>query len=1057
MADELAPDTPSPDAPPKREPLRITIGPKSDMTPGPPGGAEDTPTDLTATQRGIQGLVEKIKPDALPHVGDDDAGQALFETLKPGQKFTDSAGKVFTKPWIVEDDSDFEKVPEGASFVDKEGNKFKKPEYEPLSVTAETLYQMAQTDDAKEQALKVVYGDKVKRDPGGALYVDEDGTLRKPGRGLTGAAGNFVAQTAPAAGLGLGSVFGPAGETFGAALGRQFNNSILALAGVHQSAEEQTTSAGWEGAGVAVGAPIGKAVAAVPGAVKAAGGAVSNAGRKLYKTAGDVAGGALGRTLESIGVGPDLARYFLGISSEKAGQASDIAARTKGGSPLSPKVMFQEAPMLHKIQEFNQIFSGDRFGQAQEAFANQEAASLLEQYALKLDEPVTQATKLVPSEAAGRAVLEAAQRDLAHDDALLDNLIRGYQEKAILGIEAETDLATKRLAMLEVVQQQAGVDAHNVLKGSLDGLREQVTAAGRLAGDNGDPSALNRMIAAQYDAYDTGIRARARDMYGAARAVTRGAPFPNTARLAASAEAFLRSVPEQVRNKYPSEISDLARLVDPDVIIPNVAGPKTRPQGEPFQSLDWAGLHHLRSWLRYGIDYNDMTPDMRQGSLKLFAREVNAVLHDPSAPPQLQEAARLLDQADAFYRENIPFLNDHMVKSVMKELETGVGVDAKAIAKVLIDPERTAAMRRARGIIGENGWRAVEAAHVQNMLDKSRTAVPGEYDFTKFAAQVEEQIRNGVIDTAYSPAMASRLREMVGDIRRFRGDLPIRAGATDTISTIMQRGAAAKAEADRIALTDPVKAIQDEIAKLAKHEGRGRAMIREKQGPLKFLFDPEMSDMAVTAANKIIDNPDLLRLSAQYFSPDSEEFNALRQVAVQRWIQRPLDKMAGMRRELADERTGMSEETQALLFPGVTRNMMQTFVKDMEFLLSSNASDIGGTLAGGSRVLNPAAHSPIPKGWITKAVTELPGVAAVHRVLLGKAYNFVMDAVSHPQFAHWLAGRLEEGTPEARFEARQLVQQRLRAGRFAGAAVGQQTLSGPASGTYPEPQSETVH
>jgi hypothetical protein len=1057
MADEPAIDAPVPDALPKKEPLRITVGPKSDMTPGPPGGNLDTPTDLTATQRGIQGLVEKVKPDALPHVADDDAGQATFESLKPGQKFTDAAGKVYTKPWIVGDDADFDKVPEGASFVDKEGNKFKKPKYESISTTAETLYQMAQTDDAKEQALKVVYGDKVKKDQKGELYVDEDGTLRKPGRGLTGAVGNFAAETAPAAGMGLGSVFGPAGEAFGAGLGRQFNNSVLALAGVHQSAGEQVTSAGWEGAGAAAGAPIGKAISAIPGAVKSAGEAVSGAGRKLYKTAGDVAGGALGKTLEGIGVGPDLARYFLGISTDKAAQASNIAARTKGSSPLSPKVMFQESPMLHKIQEFNQIFSGDRFGQAQEAFANQEAASLLEQYALKLDEPVTQATKLVSSEPAGRMVLEAAQRDLAHDDALLDNLIREYQAKAITGIEAQTELATKRLQMLEVVQQQAGVDAHNVLKGSLDGLRDQVTAAGRLAGNNGDPSALNRMIAAQYDAYDTGIRARAREMYGAARAVTEGAPFPNTSRLAAFAESFLRSMPEAVRSKYPSEIADLARLVDPEVAIAGVSGPKARPQGEPFQSLDWAGLHHLRSWLRFGIDYNDMTPDMRQGSLKLFEREVNAVLHDPNAPPQLQEAARLLDQADAFYRENIPFLNDHMVKSVMKELETGVGVDAKAIAKALIDPERTAAMRRARGIIGENGWRAVEAAHVQNMLDKSRTAIPGQYDFTKFAAQVEEQIRNGVIDTAYSPQMAARLREMVGDIRRFRGDLPIQAGATDTISTIMQRGAAAKAEADRIALTDPVKAIQDEMAKLAGMERKGRDMIRAQHGPLKFLFDPEMSDMAVTAANKIIDNPDLLRLSAQYFRPDSEEFNALRQVAVQRWIQRPLDKMGGLRRELADEKTGMSEETQALLFPGVTRNMMQTFVKDMEFLLSSSASDIGGTLAGGSRVLNPAAHSPIPKGWITKAVTELPGVAAVHRVLLGKAYNFVMDAVSHPQFAHWLAGKLEEGTPEARFQARQLVQQRLKAGRFAGAAVGQETLSGPSSGTFPEPQSETIH
>lgn len=1052
--------------------LKITVGPKSDMTPGPPGGAAESappPGDPVAPTERYQPNARYRSYDAhTPVVQEGDAGQQLYDSLSPGRAFVDSKGKKFVKPWLVEDESDFEHVPEGAQFIDKEGNRFTKPKFAPISPTAQMLYETAQTPDAKEQALKTIYGDKVKKYPSGELYVDDNGTARKPGaRDIGTFAATSAANVAPAVGMGLGSLadplIGPAGTMAGAVAGRQFNNSILALVGIHQPAGEQITSSAWEGAGAGLGEVVGKVASAIPSAAKSVFGSAKEVGGKIYKQAGDIAGGALGDTLEALGMTPKSTRGLLGLTEERAQQASGIAKRLKPDaegkfkSPLAPSVMFPEAPMLGKIEQFDRVFRAQNvFQEATQEFADQEAKSILENEAIgvKLTEPLSKATKQVSSRQAGHMLLAAAQRDLAHDDAMLETIIREQTTALEQRMGTTATGHSQRLAQLNAAHQQAAVDAERLVRAQAAQLRADVDEAARIASHNEDPSSLNRMIAANYTAWDVGIRGRARQMYEAARAVTRGAPKPNSTRLASHAEAFLRSMPESLRSRYPSEIADLARLVDRDVSIPGVSKAPRIDVNEPQESPDWADLHHLRSWLRHGIDYNDLTPDMRQGSLKMFEREINAVLHDPNAPPQLRQAAQLLDQADAFYRENIPFLNDHMVKSIVSALESGAGVDAKVVAKNLFDPDRTAALRRARGIIGENGWRAVEAAHVQNMLQQSQTLVPGQYDFSKFSAQVLDQVRTGLIDTAYSPGMAARLRQLATRMGQFEGSIPISADESDTLSTIMRRGAAAKAAIDEASAVDPVKSLKEEMTRIEMEHSQAASRLQQevRNDPLGFLYKQNMSEMAVKSAERILKSPDLLQLAAQRFERESPEFRALQQVAVQRFFQRPFTRLGDMRAELADPIKGMSEETQALLFPGVTKDLMIQFSKDMEFLFSGGATDISGSLAGGARVMNPGAHLPFPMpSGLSKLLVSLPGVSFAHRLLLGKVYAMTMDAVSHPNFAHWLADNLK-GSPEERELARAVVQERLRAAGIIGAAAGQKTLGGPSSQYMQPPQ-----
>ena len=133
----------------------------------------------------------------------------------------------------------------------------------------------------------------------------------------------------------------------------------------------------------------------------------------------------------------------------------------------------------------------------------------------------------------------------------------------------------------------------------------------------------------------------------------------------------------------------------------------------------------------------------------------------------------------------------------------------------------------------------------------------------------------------------------------------------------------------------------------------------------------------------------------------------------------------------------MTEEVQALMFPGVTRGQMLQVARDMEYLFSGGNTDVGGSLAAAGRVLNPWQHIPIPKiEGLTGFIMGLPGSTFVARFALGKFFATIMDAVSHPNFMNWLAGNLK-GDELQRRVAKDVIQKRLMLGGWIGSAGAQ--------------------
>jgi hypothetical protein len=996
------------------------------------------------------GGAANVEEPELPRVSTPEEAKGMAV----GSKFLDPQNNVRVVPYRPDTVEDISSLPEGSHFVDPRDRTTlrMKPKYEGVSYTAQMLHDMAPDAETKRKALEMFYPGKVKAAGDELIIADENGVYRKPdGRGLAGGLGRQTSEIGPVLGMAVGGLLGAGGGTaiepgggtaagafggmtLGAAAGRQFNNVILGIAGLHQSIPQQISSDVTEATLAATGEVGGTVISKIPGAVKGAANLISAAKEK----AGGVREGLSGM-LESVGVTPERARYFLGTDLDTAQRAAEI---TNKGGRVAPSVLAPGAPGLAKTEQFDAVFSGiNKFGEAARDYYEKQAKDVLASPEIganvSLDEMLTRAEKKVSSAEAGQKALAAARHDMAADDAELENAARDAQaklRKPIVEMGGESAVAESQkdaLRRLTAAHERVTKNISTVIDGEIQGLQGELDQALEMSKKGEDPSALLRMIDAKFRAYGASIKSRAKVLYNSADAAAGGA-LPEISSLVDDADAFLKSLPEGLRAKYPNEIRDLSKLAGTE------GDPAKGVAPTPPTQLTFGELHHLRSWFRHGIDYADLTPDMREGALRKFEQKINAVLHDKEAAPELKTAAKLLDDADAFYKEKVPFLNDQMVVATIKSLKSGAGANPEALANILFDPERTEALRRARSIVGENLWKAVQAAHIQQKINDAKIVGSNQIDFSKFAASIEQDLRNGLLTSAYDERTAKTVEKLAADIRRFEGKIPIDAEAGDTISSLLRKGKAASEAIDKFVETDPFKALARASADIDKEWNEAQRMVRVKrqQEPLSFLYQNSMSQLGVKAADKILGNQDLIMAAAQKFGRDSSEFKALQKVYVQRFFQRSLGKTSKMREELGGEK-GMTEEVQALMFPGVTRNDMLQLVRDMEFLFSGAADDMGGSMAAASRVLNPWQHVPVPKlGGLSGMMLGVPGMTAVGRFMLGKLFATITDAVSHPNFVNWLAGNLR-GSEAQRQMARAVLRQRLRLGGLLGAGMTQ--------------------
>lgn len=1012
-----------------------------------------------------------IESKPLPRINSAEEAEAL----PPGTDFFGPDGQHRTVPYKVKAPQDLNDVPDGADFVGPDGELRQKPKYEGIDVTAQYLYNVAHSDKGRRKALERSYPGKVRDDPSGGFFIeDEDGVVRKPGRGAAATGGGLASAAVPTA-LGIGGAVGGgafgglpgvAGAFAGGAAGSKVNDIVSSLAGVYDD-EGSWKDAAIEGGLAAGGQVIGHAAGTVAPAAKRA----YDSGKKILPT---IANSMLGTNPEKL----SFARPLAEKGATKGEGLAGILGFEKAGTEVPPSQLFPESPALQNIVEFKEpaLHTQDPLRQSREAHYERSIGEILEGVGVgkpmsrteidrtfkelvaaqeagntplveKLEKTLTEANTrsaihpgaAVPIEEAGARILESIRAKSAASDQRLQELLELRKADATRRATVAGETQAARTAELRAAQEAAQRDAQALIDQGFADLDRQSADALRIARAGHNTGDLHRTIAEDLNAYRTGIQGRAEIMYDTADELS-GATFNrdtgqwvggaviDTNRLSRQADAFLRELPDGFEANHPVIVRRLREL----------AGEYDQAAGEWIREpavTTWSQLRDLRTQLRQNIKWNDLTSDVKNGTYKYFNNRVNEIVMD-ATNPETREAAAALRRADDFYRENMGPLGNKQIQNLMDGIRSGLQVDPKILLDQIMKEGRTEVAQQIERIVGPEAWNALRAADTQEMMQVSRD-IMGNIDGKKFAREVLKRQNQGLLETLHGTGGSRQIVEQAQRIEQLAGRVPIRANPGDTNADIIMRARAA-ADAAQEAAQDPIKALNKEIGGIIKQH---KAEVEAAQAAdpdftkLRLALDPTVG--AHAAIDKILQHPDMLVAASRAFpgGENSPEFQLIRQVYAQRFLQRSRFNLRPSK-QLEE----MTPELQSLMFPGVTLKQMQLFAKEMELLLPKGGDGGKGIMKTNIQENPLGAASGL--GKLAGPAKMIPGANMGARKMLGDYYAFVRHIATSPTTLRWLEKGLTSADPAARAatraELRKLAQQSGAGGAGIGAGAGAQ-------------------
>jgi len=555
-----------------------------------------------------------------------------YEALPHGSSYLDPEGKQRFK--AIRNKEDWLAVEEGAEYADPSGQIRTKPFYQGVDFSAQALYDIAHSDKGRKMALEKFYPGKVREDPSGGFYIEDDGgKLRKPGRGLSAATGFAAAEAIPGALGALGSVIGggvgtvaePGGGTAvggaagaygGGYMGQRINDIFSQLAGVYDP-EGGEANARVAGVASAAGDVGGRALFALAPTLKEGARAVGK--------------GAAKTTAKFLGVNPESLETALPIAEagEKPGGPMGLS---KPGTAVSPSAIFESSPHLTNVAEILQqkfdksdtyLANAEKFmdKRAKEILASKDIGSIVEG-------SLTHPTAAVPTEKAGILLKESAQAKAVQQSAEADARLQAELANRRAAVETKhaPDIEAHRARNSQVIQtaEQAKSAADNLVQEGFHAIDKQADDALKVAKAGYNSGDLWRTVAKSFVDLRASIQSRATKMYGDAETAAGGLVPPGSNGLAQPAQQLIAELPEGFESLHPSIVRKLR----------DIAGVKDEKTGEWIKEpadATWVQLHNLRSQIRQDIKWNDLTSDIRNGTLKFLDNKINEVLHPVEA------------------------------------------------------------------------------------------------------------------------------------------------------------------------------------------------------------------------------------------------------------------------------------------------------------------------------------------------------------------------------------------------------------------------------------------
>lgn len=983
----------------------VNLGLPSPAAP-PPAPAQDKPPPATVTVRPTRLTMDPNPP--RPPAPFDPMMRVMppeeVEKLSGGATFRDETGKVRIKPYAVTDDDSYQAVPVGGQYFEA-GKLSRKPEAGPLTVKAQALFDAAITADGRRKALEYVYGPDAVKEDRGEYYVQlSTGERLSPkstksgmGRRVIAAAGAGLLPTLGSAG---GAVAGAAvggipggivGAGAGGAAGDVGNQAILGRLGIEDTTgtPEGTKHAAVTGGMSAVGQGVGAVLPAIRPAATVVGKTLSQAAPRLFGWAG--------------GVTPEAVAAAQGVTSE--------------GGRVPIETWAPQAPFLRMLTRIAKGFGYDPVGDAAGPWMGKQSDRILDALGVPEEQRQvlrqTSAPSLVP---AGEAAVSKATDIINAQTARLENRVAGeraYREAVAKGTATteQRDIATRQASLI-----QEAADADKQVKAALDeGWAAINKEADAIKG--GDPGDAMRQWAARLQELNRNFKRAASTMYNAADE-TAGDALPNADHLAPWASSMLEGLIPAVRAQYPKEVALLGAMAHGDAqpitstIVDQFGQPISKAAVDEAPKVTFGALHELRNWLRYQVDWNDLTAGPKQGVFKVLERQINDTLHDAEAAPELKEAAKQLDRADAFYRENIRQYEDTAVKGIIKSGTAAAPDNASALAKIIFDRDNLERVDMFKGMMTPELWHSVVSADLGRMV-KAATLPTGEIDAKRFAGEVMDRQLSGVLDKAYPQHVSDIVQRQADRLMRIGGNINVKGDANDTIISLMDKADRAVASAEAMAARDPVATLKVEMGKI-KDEA-DKAM---KEGKADIAANPLESLMtlqAEAAAKKVLADPDMLRAAAAQFGP--EEMAVLRRTWARQFLQQaadalapPLGARARMTAPYERDWRAMSSDVQDILFPGVSKEMMNKLMREILLVSPETMGDnVAVGMSGMSMLFNPERAAFLPSA-AKSVLHHVPHV--IGRSVVSLALGQISKFASSPGLLAWIAKGLNGNKAE---------------------------------------------
>ncbi len=424
-------------------------------------------------------------------------------------------------------------------------------------------------------------------------------------------------------------------------------------------------------------------------------------------------------------------------------------------------------------------------------------------------------------------------------------------------------------------------------------------------------------------------------------------------------------------NPHPVSTAPLKQMAQswldrlPSEVITADDGTTTR---RAIGALSPDGVEKIRAVMRLP----DEMPVGELQNMRAFLREAS---YDPDFLPGVpkkitRDLLRATDEAmegtglaelNAWYRQGISQFDDARILRITRDAGKAGAIDAEDVASYLFKPNKTALVRKVRGIVGDEQWNALRRAHFDQMIDGAAGA-DGAVDSARLWAQTNRLSQGGTLDEIYGAGKAREIREYSRAL----------LAADDKFPVDEVRGASSLADA----LKARVRAIDQQKA-LLENRFVDRLTSRE--------YEPE------TLTNLLLskDRSRLIDQAKAILGEGSDEWKAIQAAAARRLLNNMVTPAHRAKDVLTAEISAPAlrkaiddvgpEAIEKILGP-MFRENLEDFTQQLAFSLQV-PSLMGGSIMTSAIALRPTKHIGkigellslkflLTKPWFIKFMTE---------------------------------------------------------------------------------------